>query len=106
MDRNKAMKNDLTFAQLSADDRTLLERINEYADRVLADIDPQKTQVSYQLEKLKPVMEILARERNTTLEEIFIKYMDLASLFSVENENKFQEEFNNPDDSGNVDFRI
>ena len=58
---------------MTEEDKNLLERINEYADRVLKDFDPQKTQVSFQLEKLKPIMEEIAKEKNTTVEEIFIK---------------------------------
>ena len=64
---------------MTPEDKNLLERINEYADRVLKDFDPQKTRVSFQLEKLKPIMEEIAKEQNKTVEEIFIKYMDLAS---------------------------
>ena len=40
----------------------MLKRINDYAEKELADIDPQKTAVSYQLEKLRPVMEEIAAE--------------------------------------------
>ena len=39
------------------DDRAMLDRINTYAEQVLGDIDPQKTRISFQLEKLKPVMQ-------------------------------------------------
>ena len=41
---------------MTREDQELLERINEYADKVLKDFDPQKTRVSFQLEKLKPNM--------------------------------------------------
>ncbi|MDE7478173.1 MAG: hypothetical protein K2M91_09530, partial [Lachnospiraceae bacterium] len=68
---------------MTPEDKKLLERINEYADRVLKDFDPQKTRVSFQLEKLKPIMEEIAKETNSTVEEIFIKYMDLASEVTV-----------------------
>ena len=61
---------------MTPEDKNLLERINEYADRVLKDFDPQKTRVSFQLEKLKPIMEEIAKEQNKTVEEIFIKYME------------------------------
>ena len=73
-------------------EKTLLDRINAYAEEVLGDIDPQKTPVSTQLETLKPIMETLARENKTTVEDIFIQYMDLASEAGAEAEKKFKEE--------------
>lgn len=75
-------------------DQEFLNKINAYSEKVLGDIDPQKTQVSIQLEKLKPVMEELAREENVTLDEVFIRYMDLASIASVKRENDFQQMVN------------
>lgn len=99
-------KNALTYAQLSEEDKKMLDRINNYANEVLADIDPQKTQISFQLEKLKPIMQEIATEQNCPLEDIFIKYMDLASLFSVETENKFQADLGNPAADDNFDFKL
>lgn len=75
-------------------ERDFLDRINKYAEEVLGDIDPQKVQISVQLEKLKPIMEELAKEENLPLEEVFIRYMDLASTFAVQNEVNFQMELN------------
>ena len=37
--------------------REILQRINAYSEQVLGQIDPQKVQVSVQLDKLKPIME-------------------------------------------------
>ncbi len=71
-------------------DQKLLERINVYADQVLADIDPQKTPISFQLDKLRPIMEEIAAEEHVPLEDIFIKYMDLASEAAVSREQEFQ----------------
>lgn len=82
----------------------LLERINEYADKVLDGIDPQKVQISYQLEKLKPVMEEIAAEENKSVEEIFIQYMDLASSASVELERKFQSTMGNMNSYGDLNI--
>ena len=65
-------------------------RISAYAEEVLKDIDPQKTQVSVQLDALRPIMEEIAAEENKNLEDIFILYMDLASEASVEAEAKLQ----------------
>ena len=63
-----------------------------YAEQVLGDIDPQKTRISYQLEKLKPVMEEIAAEKQLHLEDIFIKYMDLASIVSAKENDLWKEE--------------
>lgn len=75
-------------------ERVFLDRINKYAEEVLGDIDPQKVQISVQLEKLKPIMEELAKEENLSVEDVFIRYMDLASTFAVQNEMTFQMELN------------
>ncbi len=72
-------------------DNEILARINAYSEEVLKDIDPQKTQVSIQLEKLKPIMQEIADEMNVPIEDIFIKYMDLASLQKVQMEDKFKQ---------------
>lgn len=82
-------------------DRTFLNRINKYAEEALKDIDPQNTHVSEQLEKLRPVMEKLSKEMGLPIEDVFIKYMDLASEQGVEAENKYREDLG-PD----FDFKI
>ncbi|NLG04828.1 MAG: hypothetical protein GX567_13510 [Clostridia bacterium] len=87
---------------MTAEDREILTKINEYASVVLKDIDPQKTHVSFQLDKLKPVLEEIAKEKNMPLEDVFIKYMDLASEASVELERKFQSELGNPSQYGDI----
>ncbi|MCR4658164.1 MAG: hypothetical protein K5770_18345 [Lachnospiraceae bacterium] len=71
-------------------DRTFLDRINKYAEKALTDIDPQKTPVSFQLEKLKPVMEELSNELGMPVDDVFIKYMDLASEAGVEANEKLK----------------
>ena len=75
---------------MTQEDKKLLQRINEYANEVMPDIDPQKTQVSVQLEKLKPIMEEIAKEQGMSLEDIFIKYMDLASEMAIVTEQKMK----------------
>lgn len=77
---------------MTDENRQLLARINSYAESVLGDIDPQKVQVSVQLEKLKPVMEEIAKERGVSLEDIFILYMDLQSEASVASEQKLRDQ--------------
>ncbi|MCI8845435.1 MAG: hypothetical protein HFI04_03550 [Lachnospiraceae bacterium] len=75
---------------MTDENRKIWERISIYAEEVLKDIDPQKTQVSVQLDALRPVMEEIAKEKNMSLEDVFILYMDLASEAGVEAEAKFQ----------------
>ncbi|MCQ2522570.1 MAG: hypothetical protein MJ105_09360 [Lachnospiraceae bacterium] len=87
---------------MTAEDEKFLDRINEYADKVLNGINPQKTQVSYQLDKLRPVMEDISKETGMPIEEVFIKYMDLASERSVTNERKFQSTLGNMNSYGDV----
>lgn len=79
-------------ASLSREELQMLDRINAYAEKVLGDIDPQKTRISYQLEKLKPIMEEIAAEKGLALEDIFIKYMDLASIVSAKENAMLKEE--------------
>ncbi|MCI7791189.1 MAG: hypothetical protein MR531_10525 [Lachnospiraceae bacterium] len=87
---------------MTPEDRALLNRINAFADNVLHDIDPQKTRISFQLEKLKPIMEEIAAETNSTVEDIFIKYMDLASEANVATQRKFQNTVGNMTQYGDV----
>lgn len=82
------------FASLSDEDKDILTRINAYSEKVLGDIDPQKTRISFQLEKLKPVMQEIADEKGTTLEDIFIRYMDLASIVSAKQDAMLKENLN------------
>lgn len=72
-------------------DQEMLNRINKYAEEVLKDIDPQKTKISFQLDKLKPVMQEIADEEGISIEDVFIKYMDLATLQKIDMEEKFKE---------------
>ena len=75
---------------MTQEHKKILQRINDYANEVMPDIDPQKTQVSVQLEKLKPIMEQIAGELGISLEDMFIKYMDLASEMAVKREQEFK----------------
>lgn len=89
---------------MTSEDRKMLDRINTYADKVLSDIDPQKTQISFQLEKLRPILDQVAAEQGVPVEDIFIRYMDLASELSVEKERKFRSELGNPSPYGDVNI--
>ena len=87
---------------MTAEDKELLKRINDYADNVLKDINPQKTRISFQLEKLRPIMEEIANEKGSSVEDIFIKYMDLASEVTVEQQTKFQSTAGNMTKYGDI----
>ena len=76
---------------MTDENRKILERINNYAENVLGEIDPQKIQVSVQLEKLRPVMEEIAAEKSMSLEDVFILYMDLQSEASCATNQKLKD---------------
>ena len=86
---------------MTSENKEILDRINAYAEKVLADIDPQKTRISFQLDKLKPIMQEIADERGVSLEDIFIRYMDLASVVSAKQNAALKEDLN---DAGLMDF--
>lgn len=86
---------------MTAEEQKILDKINAYAETALADIDPQKTRISFQLEALKPVMEEIAAETGKSVEDIFILYMDLASEAAVEADKKLQAAL---DDEEGADF--
>ena len=75
-------------------DKEILEELNKYAEKVLGNIDPQKTPVSAQLEKLKPKMEEIAAKCDLSVEDVFIKYMDLASAQKVKMEQDLKDTLN------------
>lgn len=80
------------FNFLNDDDKDLLNRVSAYSAEVIGEVDPKQMRISEQLEKLRPVMQEIAEERKMTLEDIFIKYMDLASLVLAKKEEKFKED--------------
>ena len=86
---------------MTPENKEILDRINAYAEEALADIDPQQTRISFQLEKLRPVMQEIADEKGMSIEDVFILYMDLASEASVEAENQLQATL---DDDKDADF--
>lgn len=84
---------------MTAENKKILDRINTYAEKALADIDPQKTKISFQLEALKPVMLEIAAETGQSVEDIFILYMDLASEAAVEAEKNLQATLDDDEDA-------
>ena len=86
---------------MTAENKKILDKINAYAEEKLADIDPQKTRISFQLEALKPIMQEIADENNMKLEDVFIKYMDLASVVTARQNARLKEDF---DENGLTNF--
>lgn len=78
---------------MTAEDREFLNKINAYAEEVMGDIDPTKVRVSEQIEKLRPILQELAMVHKMPVEDIFIKYMDLATEAAVERDKKFKMDF-------------
>lgn len=85
---------------MTSEEQKILDRINAYAEKALADIDPQKTRISFQLETLKPVMQEIADETGKSVEDVFIQYMDLASESAVEADKKLQAALEGEEDAG------
>ena len=82
---------------MTAEDMEFLKKINDFAEKELGDIDPQKTHVSEQLEKLRPIMQNLAMEYGMDVEDVFIKYMDLASEANVTADAEFRSKYGEDD---------
>ncbi|MFI3237242.1 MAG: hypothetical protein R3Y47_04340 [Lachnospiraceae bacterium] len=78
---------------MTEQERSILTRINKYSEQVMGNIDPQKTQVSVQLENLRPIFVEIAAELDMPLEDFFIMYMDLQTQASVATENKLRAQF-------------
>ena len=89
---------------MTSEEREMFNRIRNYAEKALEDFDtdPQKTPISFQLQKLRPIMQELAMEKQMAVEDIFIKYMDLASQVTVSRETKFQNTIGNMTKYGDV----
>lgn len=88
----QTIKNSNGYDSMTEEDKKMLSRINAYAEKVLGNIDPQKTRISFQLDQLKPVMQEIADEKNMSIEEVFIKYMDLASIVSAKQDAMLKED--------------
>lgn len=78
---------------MTNEDREFLNTIMEYADEVMPDIDPQKVRISEQIEKLRPILQQLAMKHQMSVEDTFIKYMDLATEHAIKYQNEMNEQF-------------
>ena len=91
---------------MTDENRAILKRINDYAEQVMGDIDPQKVPVSAQIEKLKPIMQEIADEKNMALEDMFILYMDIHSEASCATQQKLSEELQDLNDGSGMPILI
>ncbi|MCR5283368.1 MAG: hypothetical protein K6E18_08355 [Lachnospiraceae bacterium] len=80
---------------MTEEEKVFLDRITEFANKAMADIDPDPTvtPISQQLEYLRPVMDEIAAETGEPVEDIFIRYMDLASTVAAKKQEEFEEDF-------------
>ena len=78
---------------MTKEDREFLGQIMAYADEVMGDVDPEKVRVSEQIEKLRPILQKLAMVYKMPVEEVFIKYMDLATEAALEQNQKFEDDY-------------
>lgn len=78
---------------MTAEDREFLQTIMDYADEIMPDIDPQKVRISEQIDKLRPVLQELAMKHKMSVEDTFIKYMDLATEHAIKYQNQMNEQF-------------
>lgn len=85
---------------MTNEDREFLNTIMEYADEVMPDIDPQKVRISEQIEKLRPILQQLAMKHKMPVEDVFIKYMDLATEHAIKYQNEMNEQFKDAFDPG------
>lgn len=91
---------------MTDENRAILKRINDYAEQVMGDIDPQKVPVSAQIEKLKPIMQEIADEKKISLEDMFILYMDIQSEASCATQQKLSEELQDLNDGSGMPILI
>ena len=87
---------------MTDENRAILKRINDYSEKKLGDINPQKVLVSTQLETLKPIMQEIADEKGISLADMFILYMDLQSEASCATEAKLREDLQDINNDGGM----
>ncbi len=87
---------------MTEEHRNLLKRINDYGEKVMGDIDPQKVPVSVQLDRLRPVFLEIAEEKGMSLEEVFILYMDIQSEASCASDAKLREDLKDLNSDGDM----
>ncbi|MCR4650806.1 MAG: hypothetical protein K5662_03530 [Lachnospiraceae bacterium] len=71
---------------MTTEDRMLLKRINDYAEKVMPDLVTNKIIIAQQITKLRPILQEIAMEKGMPVEDVLVKYMDLQSADAVEKE--------------------
>ncbi|MBR1770470.1 MAG: hypothetical protein IJ747_00390 [Lachnospiraceae bacterium] len=87
---------------MTDENRAILKRINDYGEKVMGDIDPQKVHVSEQLEKLRPIFQEIADEKKMSLQDVFILYMDIQSEATCATEAKLQDDLKDLNEGGDM----
>lgn len=87
---------------MTDENREILKRVNAYSEKMLGDIDPQKVLVSTQLEALKPILQEIADEKQISLADMFILYMDIQSEASCATEAKLREDLQDINKDGGM----
>lgn len=87
---------------MTDENREILKRVNAYSEKMLGDIDPQKVLVSTQLEALKPILQEIADEKQISLADMFILYMDSQSEASCATEAKLREDLQDINKDGGM----
>ena len=85
---------------LTDQEKQFLDRITSYANQAMPDLDPQKTQGSV------PVFETIAKEEGVAVEDIFIRYMDLANRAFIASEEKLKKSLGDLEDGSITRFDI
>ena len=75
---------------LTAKDRLFLEQVTRYAQEEMPGQDPRNIRVSVQLDQMMPVFQEIAAKEGVSIEDIFIRYMDLASEAMAADEEKLK----------------
>ena len=87
---------------MTDENRAILKRINDYGEKVMGDIDPQKVHVSEQLEKLRPIFQEIADEKKMSLQDVFILYIDIQSEATCATEAKLQDDLKDLNEGGDM----
>ena len=75
---------------LTEKDRLFLEQVTRYAQEAMPGQDPRNILVCVQLDQMMPVFQEIAAKEGVSIEDIFIRYMDLASEAMAADEEKLK----------------
>lgn len=75
---------------LTEKDRLFLKQVTRYAQEAMPGQDPRNIRVCVQLDQMMPVFQEIAAKEGVSIEDIFIRYMDLASEAMAADEEKLK----------------